>query len=260
MTQIVGFSGKKQSGKNTCCNFIVMLKLIENGVCKKAKIGDDGLIYVSDVFGESIKGQEYFKFDKPDVNTDAVLETLNEVKLYALADKLKQMAVEVFGLEPEMVYGTNKQKNQKTRFLWQDMPGMDLNYKATYSGESGKKNKMTARQFLQYMGTEVFRNMYEDIWLDSMMRQIEKDNPKLALVSDARFDNEIRGIQKSGGIVLGLTRDLFNSKDTHASEQVQLDLCDKIIDNEKLDIAEQNKAVYLALKDLNCKYLTDLGV
>ena len=108
---------------------------------KKAKIGDDGLIYVSDVFGESIKGQEYFKFDKPDVNTDAVLETLNEVKLYALADKLKQMAVEVFGLEPEMVYGTNKQKNQKTRFLWQDMPGMDLNYKATYSGESGKKNK-----------------------------------------------------------------------------------------------------------------------
>lgn len=256
MTQIVGFSGKKQSGKNTCCNFVLMLKLIENGICEKARIGDDGLIYVSDVLGES-NGEEYMKFEKPSINTDAVLESLGEVKLYALADNLKQMAVEIFGIAPEMVYGTDKQKNQKTKFLWTDMPGLDFNFKATHAN---KKKYMTARQFLQYMGSEVFRNMYKNIWLDSLIRRIEKDNPKLALVSDVRFDNEIKGIQEHGGIVIGLSRDLFNSKDTHISEQIKFDLCDTVIDNTDLDIAEQNKAVYLSLKELNCKHLTDLGV
>ena len=29
MTQIIGFAGKKQSGKNTACNFILAAKLAE---------------------------------------------------------------------------------------------------------------------------------------------------------------------------------------------------------------------------------------
>lgn len=259
MTQIVGFSGKKQSGKNTCCNFVLMLKLLENGVCEKGKIGADGLIYVSDILGES-NGEEWMKFEQPYINTDGVLASFNEVKLYGLADGLKKMAVEIFGIAPEMVYGTDKQKNQKTRFLWQDMPGMDLNYKATYSGKTGKKNHVTARQFLQYMGTEVFRNMYENIWIDSLLRQIEKDDPKIALVSDVRFDNEILGIQENGGIVIGLKKDVFKSKDNHASEQVNIDLCDSVIDNTSISIADQNREVYFTLKKLGCKHLTDLGV
>lgn len=35
MTQIVGFAGKKQSGKNTACNYILALKLAELGVCAR---------------------------------------------------------------------------------------------------------------------------------------------------------------------------------------------------------------------------------
>ena len=54
MTQIIGFAGKKQSGKNTCCNFVMMLKLIEENVCKRAKLDDNGEILVSDIFGEEI--------------------------------------------------------------------------------------------------------------------------------------------------------------------------------------------------------------
>ena len=40
MTQIIGFAGKKQSGKNTCCNFITMLKMIEKNVCEAARLND----------------------------------------------------------------------------------------------------------------------------------------------------------------------------------------------------------------------------
>ena len=42
MTQIVGFAGKKQSGKNTACNFVVAMKLAELGICKASRMSDDG--------------------------------------------------------------------------------------------------------------------------------------------------------------------------------------------------------------------------
>ena len=52
MTKILGFAGKKQSGKNTCCNFLQMLKFHEYGVCKNASLNEQGQILVSDLFGE----------------------------------------------------------------------------------------------------------------------------------------------------------------------------------------------------------------
>ena len=49
MTQILGFVGKKQSGKNTSCNFVLAIKLAELAVCNVASINDDGEIEFSDV-------------------------------------------------------------------------------------------------------------------------------------------------------------------------------------------------------------------
>ena len=82
----------------------------------------------------------------------------------------------------------------------------------------------------------------------------------IAGVCDVRFENEIKLLKEKGALVVGLKRDVFNSKDTHASEKVNLSLCDKVINNQKLEIPDLNKEVYFTLKDLNCKNLTDLGV
>ena len=277
MTQIIGFAGKKQSGKNTCCNFIVMLKLIENGVCRKAKLGDDGLIYVSDVFGESSTDEEYMPFKDPHVHVGALLKDMGEVKIYAMADGLKEMAMGYFGLSYESVYGTDEQKNQlQEHLLWENMPGVCTNEKffvfmqskmehdlALDEEDAGYKliyhepGPMTAREFLQFLGTDIMRKMFQDVWLTKCMSRIKKDKPKIALVCDVRFDNEFAGIYKEGGIVLGLTKDI-GSGDNHSSENVDLTKASKIIDNKNISIKEQNKLVYLALKELNCKNLTDL--
>ena len=56
MTKFLGFAGKKQSGKNTCCNFLQMLKFHEYGVCKNASLNEQGQILVSDLFGEKVSG------------------------------------------------------------------------------------------------------------------------------------------------------------------------------------------------------------
>jgi hypothetical protein len=270
MTQIIGFAGKKQSGKNTCCNFITMLKLIENGVCKRARLDENGEIEVSDIFGETLFEQEYFSFKKPIVNTDAVLQQIRAVKVYALADPLKRIAIDVLGLPEEKVYGTDKDKNELTDFYWENMPGVVSNTTSFYvEGVDSefwnniivhKNGQMTVREVLQYLGTDIFRHMHSKVWVDSLFRQIEKDNMELALVCDVRFDNEIEAIKNKDSIVIGLKRDVSKKKDKHSSENVNLNLCDAIIDNSNMDFSEQNKQVYLALKTNGCNNLTDLGV
>jgi len=153
------------------------------------------------------------------------------------------------GLTKAQCYGTDEEKNTETHLRWEEMP---LN--------GGRKGNMTAREVMQHVGTDIFRSMYRNIWVDCLLREIEKDGYKMAVLSDVRFDNEIKAIQAQGGIIIGLTRDKLEKSDGHSSEQPNFDLCDHVIDNNDMSIPDQNKEIYFALKNLDCQHLTDLGV
>ena len=247
MTQIIGFAGKKQSGKNTACNFILAMKLAEVGICQTSRLNDNGEIEVTDILGEKPADMEWIPFKDPHVDVAKLFE--NELKdyiqLYALANSLKQLAVDILGLKPEQVFGTDKQKNSLTNIRWEDMPGKEA--------QSHKPGKMTSREVLQYVGTDFFRKFYPNVWLDSCLRKIEQEAPEIALISDVRFKNEIKGIQKKEGFILGLKRDPYKKGDKHASEveiEKCFDLCNAVIDNTNLTIPEQNKQIYYALQGL----------
>jgi hypothetical protein len=237
MTKILGFAGKKQSGKNTCCNFLQMLKFQEYGVCKNASLSEEGHILVSDLFGETVSGSDWIPLTEEYVDISQLLENFGACKIYAFADVLKEFAVDVLGLEHNQVYGTNEEKNSPTHLLWENMP----------TGHN--KGPMTAREVLQYFGSDICRKMYENIWFDACIRRIRKDNPELALISDVRFPNEIKGVQKEGGIVFGLPRDIVNGKDTHSSEQVDLSLCDYLLPEGDIDTT--TKALYKIITENN---------
>ena len=67
------------------------------------------------------------------------------------------------------------------------------------------------------------------------------------------MENEVKAIQDRGGFVIGLKRSPYKKADQHASEtEVEkcFDLCNIVIDNTKLSIPQQNKQIYLAIKDL----------
>ena len=230
MTKILGFAGKKQSGKNTCCNFLQMLKFHEYGVCKNASLNEQGQILVSDLFGEKVSGSDWIPLTEEYVDISQLLESFRPCKIYAFADVLKEFAVDVLGLEYNQVYGTNEEKNSPTHLLWENMP------------TGNNKGPMTGREVLQYFGSDIYRKMYENIWFDACIRRIRKDNPELALISDVRFSNEIAGVQKEGGVVFGLPRDIVNGKDTHSSEQVDLSLCDYVLPEGNIDAT--TKALY----------------
>ena len=240
MTKILGFAGKKQSGKNTCCNFLQMLKFHEYGVCKNASLSEEGHILVSDLFGETVSGSDWIPLTEEYVDISQLLANF-PCKIYAFADVLKEFAVDVLGLEPNQVYGTNEEKNSPTHLLWENMPGVvtdEDDWKGLWQEENlhyHDPGPMTGREVLQYFGSDICRKMYENIWFDACIRRIRKDNPELALISDVRFPNEIKGVQDEGGIVFGLPRDIVNGQDTHSSEQVDLSLCDYLLPEGDID-------------------------
>tara|TARA_R110002051_G_scaffold32786_2_gene73911 strand:- start:24735 stop:25589 length:855 start_codon:yes stop_codon:yes gene_type:complete len=266
MTQIVGFAGKKQSGKNTACNFILAMKLAELGVCIASRLSDAGEVEVRDVFGEKKDGLEWIPFKLPYIDVDALFENelSDYIQTYGLADALKEMAISILGLERSQVFGTDKEKNSATSLRWEDMPAVvtpeELKEKDIAKKDATKLGllvheggPMTAREVLQYVGTDVFRKMNSNVWLDTLLSKIESDSPEVALVCDVRFENEIKTIQEAGGFVVGLTRDPYDQTDKHSSEseiEKCLKACDFVLDNRELTIPEQNEKIYYAVENL----------
>jgi hypothetical protein len=186
------------------------------------------------------------------------------------------------------VYGSNDDKEAYTNLKWQDMPGVatpeqvealaaglrqpltdvdNLNFPMVLDPAGPHKGKwksafddiitvhrggyMTGREVLQYIGTEVFRKMYGDVWVDSCIRQIEAENPALAIITDCRFPNEVLGTQRAGGQVIRYTRDIFDGDpDVHESENAlnpdvfDFNKFDAVIDNGKMTRQQQNKATF----------------
>ena len=251
--RILAFSGRKQSGKNTCCNLIVGWEMLSLGLTQNIKIRD-GLLWVSDILGDQ-ENEGFFDITRDNTNIYRFKDNhLNQfIRLYSFADLLKKnVCMDVLGLTREQCYGTDEEKNTETNIVWGDLEGAN--------NKHIKSQKVTAREVMQYVGTDFFRKIYPNVWVDATIRKIREDGAYLALICDCRFPNEVTGVQDAGGKVIRLTRN-SKDKDSHASETA-LDkenydwkIFDSIIDNEIMDIGEQNKKLYDTLASWNWQSL-----
>ena len=243
MSNIVAISGKKQSGKTTCGNFLFGCAMVSNDVVEYANIDEKGNLVVPYEDQEGELRPCVFPTDSmhPSMISYMRDNVWSSVKMYNFADNLKRVCIDVLGLTERQCYGTDNEKNTLTKFNWSDMP----------LKESLASGPMSAREVMQYVGTDFFRKIYPDVWVDSSIRKIKSENPNLAVVVDCRFPNEANGIKESGGKVIRLTRDMFKGQDNHASETAldDYDKFDAIIDNQEMSIGEQNEAVYNQLVD-----------
>ncbi len=270
MTQILGLSAKKSGGKTTGVNFIfgmTMMNLVdtdENGVERPAlitgfRVDEQGLLRISThEFQDGL-------FDPVMPVSPAALQYCIEniypyVKMYYMADKLKQdVCMKVLGLTYEQCYGSEDDKNTYTKLRWENMPGVFVLKQKNKTTEKLASDLgmithapgfMTAREVMQFVGTDVFRKMYADVWVDSTVRQIQAEGSELALIGDIRFPNEVEGVRKAGGKVVRLTRNVL-AHDAHASETAldnyPADGYDYVLDNQNMNIDEQNQALYAKL-------------
>jgi len=242
MTKILGISGKKQSGKTSCGNFLMGCAMLSNDLVEYAEINKGGELLVP---FESEGGENKPCVFPATTYHPAMVSYMSEniwkdVKIYNFADPLKATCMNILGLTYAQCYGTDEEKNSPTKI---DLPNT--------LAEKKVNRKMSAREVMQYVGTDFFRRIYPNVWVDSTVRRIRADNPKLAVIVDCRFPNEVEGVQVAGGKVIRLTRDIFNGSDTHASE-IALDSYDGFdctIDNQDMSVEEQNIKIYNQLSE-----------
>lgn len=86
----------------------------------------------------------------------------------------------------------------------------------------------TYRQWLQIAGTEWFRTMWEDVWINYWKQEIYDNDLDKVVVTDMRFPNELAAVMKIS-METALTVRIFNprvpvSGDMHESEKHALTL------------------------------------
>lgn len=151
-------------------------------------------------------------------------------KIYNFADPLKQeICINILGLSYNQCYGDDIDKNTTTDIFW-----------------DGKN--LTAREVMQFVGTDLFRKMKHDVWAGATINRINREKPSMAIIADCRFPNEVDVVRSAGGIVIKLTRDPYHSD--HSSEtaldNINYDQSnfDLIISNHEMSITEQHKILY----------------
>jgi hypothetical protein len=73
-----------------------------------------------------------------------------------------------------------------------------------YTGEPYRRS-MTAREFLQKLGTDAIRNgLHEDAWVNALMS--EYNSQCKWIITDVRFPNEYDAICRAGGVMVRINR------------------------------------------------------
>lgn len=247
MSKILAFSGKKQSGKNTLCNFLHGYQLKAYGIIDSFDITEEGELVietlVSDETGRTQKGKGLIDVSRVDIEFAiwAMDNVWPFIKHYAFATTIKEIGIGLFDLQKELMYGSDEEKGGLTQYSWEDMP----------TKVKGKTGKMTGREFMQYFGTEICRKIYPDIWTDKTIKDILAEQSNIAVISDTRFENEVAAVKKAGGKVIRLTKSI--GSDAHPSE-LALDKYsefDAVIDTENLNIHQSCQKLIEILNEWN---------
>lgn len=256
MTKILGLSGKKQSGKTTTANWIIGQQMVAVDMVSYIKIDDKGRLVVPAIVNDELIEGIFDPFSpKPEVQAIMAQYVWPVTKLYSFADILKLSAMAIFGLEYEQVNGTDAQKNSPTKFSWDMFDKFLLpNTKKDIVAKGLWNKPMTGRHILQVMGTDIFRSIYGNIWVEACLKNIHDDSPELAVITDCRFPNEVEGVQDAGGKVIRFLRAPFAGQDEHESETAlddyrYLEKFDHVFDNRELTIAEQNEQTNRLLRE-----------
>lgn len=240
MTQkILACAGRKESGKNTAANFIVGLELVSLGLVDEFRLNDLGRLLVPmGTPDNTFEGVMDMNSQNPVCVEWLSLNLWPYVKLYSFADLLKRnVCMDILGLTHQQCYGTNEEKNELTRYLWEKMPGAQPNY-----GEPDFIGPMTAREIMQAVGTGWFRELGGAVWAEATLRQIIAEGSELAIITDMRFPDENEEVKKHGGHSIRLTRDPHH--DTHQSETAldpkNYDWAnfDRVLDNKDMDLTQ----------------------
>lgn len=137
---------------------------------------------------------------------------------FTFAEPIKQIA-EIFFYTKEQLYHSQEAKVVPHPF-WGD----------------------SARDFMQKVGTELFRNHFDpSVWLRHLQYRLKNTTCDRIVITDVRYANEADLVKEMGGILVKCTRttDVDEKHRKHSSESGVRELpYDYLIDNDTLTIEE----------------------
>lgn len=142
--------------------------------------------------------------------TNEICKNYDFVEL-AFASTLKKICKEIFSLSDEQLFDAEKKENVDTR--WGKSP----------------------RELFQIVGTDLFRNHFdENIWIDVMKQKLKNIPPhKNIIFSDIRQQNELDFVEDLNRVepvvIIEIIRPGLVENDTHITEKGNLKFFKKII-------------------------------
>lgn len=213
---IIALRGKKGSGKSTAAAIIEALLWPR----KTQAIG----------FADPIKQFCGFLFE------------LSEPALWGPSAE-RERVIEFTEARADRVYSRAKARTILQFEVWGRSLGRDLlpalpafwrwlDAVTTHSRREG----LTARHVLQTFGTDFGREHFgADVWADLAIAQARKHaefRGAVTLITDCRFDNEVRAVRAAGGLVIQIVNtEAPQQSDAHASEQGGTEAPDYCIEN-----------------------------
>ena len=142
------------------------------------------------------------------------------VKRFAFADELKIELSENFGLDMQLLHGSQEEKDTSfTKVNWESP--------MVKEHAAGRTGPLTYRELLQIYGTEVARlGRGADVWLDKLKPKVydwlEANDEHIAIITDVRYPNEAEWVRTSGGTNVLIDSRHSDGLDDHTSERGQL--------------------------------------
>jgi hypothetical protein len=264
MTKILGFAGKKYSGKTSAANFLVgtfLANIVQTetneSIIPYFKLDDRGrLIVPTNLEPKMVFNTNISQWEPSESLSEGILDVKGRqndttwlvenlwpyVKVYSFADILKQIINGLLDIDDEYLNGSKKEHSTKVRADILPIPREKLGNKAYLK----KTGYLTAREIAQYLGTDILRTINPNCFVDYTLKQIGIEAPMYAIIDDCRFENEVKGILEHGGLVYGLERNIDKQElATHVSETLDdaFNICTRRINNNNLTMIEKNEIV-----------------
>lgn len=212
MNAIIGIAGCKNSGKSSLCRYLSFIIARADGL-----IVDDSLSgsfdnrNLAQVPKDATK--KVYITSNNSTYTEAKLLCEPNVEIMSFANPLKEICTNILNIPSDNVYGSDEDKSVNTEYTWDNMPSHIRS-----SNGSNKSGNMTAREVMQVIGTDIFRNYFHNnIWVSYMLRKINSSKADVIFIDDLRFNSEAEALMNKGAMIIHIER-MWGQGGSHHSE------------------------------------------
>jgi hypothetical protein len=238
---VIAVAGPKGAGKTSLCRLLAATyaRALRQSPCEDERSGEWDTAGLSQYPGQA---HERVILTCRNGNSIPFTIDPSLARIASFAAPLKRLAEDVLGIDGDLVYGDDARKSAPTDYLWDHQHvwvrwinspdrgftvvgdpsaplGLgisDMVYSISCESQlwkacalhgcepSGMRSgHMTVREILQILGTDVFRNTFDNaVWIRALERDVRTCGSSLVLIDDVRFDGELEAVARMGGAVI----------------------------------------------------------